>query len=220
MAMACGSCSTLRHTLSLTGFNSQLPLSSSSSSLIHFSNSHRSSCVLLITRHIHNLTPEVPVLVARASPGNGGATDGDDGVSLGTMKQPLDIDFQRFDSLLFRTPQIPSPFKPSIFTGNTNRQFTLSRVSFLKPRITLCSSSKDVDKTPSAEFIEMRRQALDLFVNRIASHHELQQSEDLRLFLQAEEETMERLRAQETGIFKKPSDLMQIFKVRSDLLLL
>ncbi|QHO25948.1 sorting nexin 1 [Arachis duranensis] len=64
----------------------------------------------------------------------------------------------------------------------------------------------------SAEFIEMRRQALDLFVNRIASHHELQQSEDLRMFLQAEEETMERLRAQETGIFKKPSDLMQIFK--------
>ncbi|KAL2323057.1 hypothetical protein Fmac_027436 [Flemingia macrophylla] len=65
----------------------------------------------------------------------------------------------------------------------------------------------------SAEFIEMRRQALDIFVNRIASHHELQQSEDLRLFLQAEEETMERLRSQETGIFKKkPSDLMQIFK--------
>ncbi|XP_044508203.1 sorting nexin 1 [Mangifera indica] len=65
----------------------------------------------------------------------------------------------------------------------------------------------------SAEFIEMRRQALDIFVNRIASHHELQQSEDLRTFLQADEETMERLRAQETGIFKKkPADLMQIFK--------
>ncbi|KAK7345313.1 hypothetical protein VNO77_15914 [Canavalia gladiata] len=65
----------------------------------------------------------------------------------------------------------------------------------------------------SAEFIEMRRQALDIFVNRIASHYELQQSEDLRLFLQAEEETMERLRSQETGIFKKkPADLMQIFK--------
>lgn len=42
----------------------------------------------------------------------------------------------------------------------------------------------------SAEFIEMRRQALDVFVNRIASHHELKQSEDLRLFLQAEEEVM------------------------------
>lgn len=36
----------------------------------------------------------------------------------------------------------------------------------------------------------MRRQALDIFVNRIASHHELQQSEDLRVFLQAEEEVM------------------------------
>lgn len=42
----------------------------------------------------------------------------------------------------------------------------------------------------SAEFIEMRRQALDVFVNRIASHHELQQSEDLRTFLQADEEVI------------------------------
>ncbi|XP_028119067.1 sorting nexin 1-like isoform X2 [Camellia sinensis] len=65
----------------------------------------------------------------------------------------------------------------------------------------------------SAEFIEMRRQALDIFVNRIASHHELQQSEDLRTFLQADALTMERARSQETGIFKKkPADLMQIFK--------
>lgn len=40
----------------------------------------------------------------------------------------------------------------------------------------------------SAEFIEMRRAALDIFVNRIASHPELQQSEDLRTFLQADEE--------------------------------
>ncbi|KAH8504757.1 hypothetical protein H0E87_012120 [Populus deltoides] len=65
----------------------------------------------------------------------------------------------------------------------------------------------------SAEFIEMRRQGLDIFVNRIASHQELQHSEDLRTFLQADEETMERLRSQETGIFKKkPADLMQIFK--------
>ncbi|MBA0587939.1 hypothetical protein Gorai_001059, partial [Gossypium raimondii] len=65
----------------------------------------------------------------------------------------------------------------------------------------------------SAEFIEMRRQALDIFVNRIASHNLLQQSEDLRTFLQADEETMERLRSHETGIFKKkPADLMQMFK--------
>ncbi|XP_058088936.1 sorting nexin 1 [Magnolia sinica] len=65
----------------------------------------------------------------------------------------------------------------------------------------------------SAEFIEMRRQALDIFVNRIASHPELQQSEDLRTFLQEDEETMDRSRSQETGIFKKkPADFMQIFK--------
>ena len=112
----------------------------------------------------------------------------------------------------------------------------------------------------SAEFIEMRRQALDIFVNQIASHHELQKSEDLRTFLQVEEEvmfkdflcrtvhplflfsvhhtmlycpssyvrrsiklihvlsyeqTMERLRSHDSGIFKKkPADLMQMFKVR------
>ncbi|KAG2262976.1 hypothetical protein Bca52824_070055 [Brassica carinata] len=47
----------------------------------------------------------------------------------------------------------------------------------------------------------------------IASHPELQQSEDLRTFLQADEETMERFRFQETGIFnKKPADFMQMFR--------
>lgn len=40
----------------------------------------------------------------------------------------------------------------------------------------------------SAEFIETRRQGLDIFVNRIASHQELQSTEDLRNFLQADEE--------------------------------
>ncbi|KAG4204738.1 hypothetical protein ERO13_A04G048400v2 [Gossypium hirsutum] len=43
----------------------------------------------------------------------------------------------------------------------------------------------------SAEFIEIRRQALDAFVNRIASHNELQQSEDFRTFLQADEEDVQ-----------------------------
>lgn len=42
----------------------------------------------------------------------------------------------------------------------------------------------------SAEFIEMRRQALDVFINRIASHHELRQSDDLRTFLQADEQVI------------------------------
>jgi sorting nexin-1/2 len=43
----------------------------------------------------------------------------------------------------------------------------------------------------SKEFIELRRQALDLFINRIASHPELKQSDDLRTFLQADEEVMD-----------------------------
>ena len=42
----------------------------------------------------------------------------------------------------------------------------------------------------SAEFIEMRRQALDIFINRIASHPQLKQSEDLRTFLQEDEEVV------------------------------
>lgn len=42
----------------------------------------------------------------------------------------------------------------------------------------------------SAEFIEMRRQALDVFINRVASHTELKQSEDLRIFLQEDEEVI------------------------------
>nr|TKW17863.1 hypothetical protein SEVIR_5G396200v2 [Setaria viridis] len=64
----------------------------------------------------------------------------------------------------------------------------------------------------SKEFIELRRQALDLFINRIASHPELKQSEVLRVFLQADEEKMDRARSYETGIFKKPSDFLQMFK--------
>ncbi|KAK9196705.1 hypothetical protein WN943_004836 [Citrus x changshan-huyou] len=62
----------------------------------------------------------------------------------------------------------------------------------------------------SAEFIEMRRQGLDLFVNRIASHPELQQ---INTNVISVVQTMERLRSQDTGYFKKkPADLMQIFK--------
>ncbi|KAK4348336.1 hypothetical protein RND71_031091 [Anisodus tanguticus] len=54
----------------------------------------------------------------------------------------------------------------------------------------------------------MRRQALDVFVNRIASHHELRQSDDLRTFLQADEQTMDRARFQETGCASKVSDVV------------
>ncbi|KAF3332042.1 sorting nexin 1 isoform X1 [Carex littledalei] len=65
----------------------------------------------------------------------------------------------------------------------------------------------------SAEFIEMRRQGLDVFINRIASHPVLRKSEDLRTFLLEEEERMERIRSIEAGIFsKKSSDIFQMFK--------
>ncbi|CAN7126692.1 unnamed protein product [Brassica rapa subsp. narinosa] len=54
---------------------------------------------------------------------------------------------------------------------------------------------------------------LDIFVNWIALHPELQHREDLRTFLQADEETMEIFRFQETGIFKaKAAELMQMFR--------
>lgn len=39
----------------------------------------------------------------------------------------------------------------------------------------------------------MRRQALDVFVNRVASHQELQQSEDLRIFLTVDEQVINKL---------------------------
>lgn len=45
-------------------------------------------------------------ITTRASAGNDGILpkkeDDDDGVSLGTMKLPLDIDLERFDTLLFQ----------------------------------------------------------------------------------------------------------------------
>ncbi|CAM6128815.1 unnamed protein product [Calypogeia fissa] len=68
----------------------------------------------------------------------------------------------------------------------------------------------------SAEFIEVRRRALEVFVNRIASHPKLRSSEDLKNFLQADEEVwaMEKARAAESSsVFKKkPGDIMQMFK--------
>ena len=40
----------------------------------------------------------------------------------------------------------------------------------------------------SAEFIELRQRALDVFLNRIANHPHLRSSEDFQSFLQADEE--------------------------------
>jgi len=42
-------------------------------------------------------------IVANASPGNGGVkAEEEDGVSLGTMKLPVDTDLARFETLLFQ----------------------------------------------------------------------------------------------------------------------
>lgn len=52
-----------------------------------------------------------------------------------------------------------------------------------------CKSSCNTEKFRfSAEFIEVRRRALDILVNRITAHPQLRLSEDLKNFLQADEE--------------------------------
>ncbi|KAL3618292.1 hypothetical protein CASFOL_038613 [Castilleja foliolosa] len=72
----------------------------------------------------------------------------------------------------------------------TNRDFRqASRILGLDAKVEM-SLLIEIKFRFSAEFIEMRRQALDVFVNRIASHHELHQSEDLRIFLQADEQAL------------------------------
>lgn len=62
----------------------------------------------------------------------------------------------------------------------------------LHSTFTIRSQNSNMDESEklcsSGEFVEMRRQALDAFVNRITCHHELHLNEDLKLFLQAEKE--------------------------------
>lgn len=86
--------------MKLNGVSSQFPLSSSSpSSLIQI---HHSSS--LIRDHIH-LTAAKLKVVPKATAASGSSvspSNDDDGVSLGTMKLPLNIDLQRFDALLFQ----------------------------------------------------------------------------------------------------------------------
>lgn len=67
----------------------------------------------------------------------------------------------------------------------------------------------------SAEFIEVRRRALDVFVNRVARHPQLCLSTDLQLFLEANEEAWAREvgRPMDSSYFKKrPGDFVQMFK--------
>ncbi|KHN42574.1 hypothetical protein glysoja_046797 [Glycine soja] len=76
----------------VSGANFHVPLSPHSLVPV-YSNSHSFS---KLRNSIHLAAAPLP----KASAGNGGLTD--DGVSLGTMKLPLDTDLQRFDSLLFQ----------------------------------------------------------------------------------------------------------------------
>lgn len=79
-----------------TRFNSHVPLPPSQHSLIPiFHNNIHPSPVLRTRFHL-------TVVVPKASAGSYSSTDDDDGVSLGTMKLPVNIDLQRLDSLLFQ----------------------------------------------------------------------------------------------------------------------
>ncbi|KEH42000.1 hypothetical protein MtrunA17_Chr1g0178341 [Medicago truncatula] len=77
-----------------TGLNSHVPLPSQHSLIPSYHNNTHHSLVLHSRFHLTVAAP-------KASAGSYSPTD-DDGVSLGTMKLPVNIDLQRFDSLLFQ----------------------------------------------------------------------------------------------------------------------
>ncbi|XP_061353455.1 uncharacterized protein LOC133298214 [Gastrolobium bilobum] len=129
MAMACG---IVRQCVYVSGVNFHVPLSSPSSSLIPIH--HNSTLHSSVLRNRIHLTA-VPVPIPKASARNDGPvspnTD-DDGVSLGTMKLPLDTDLQRFDSLLFQwanslcqgaTLPLPAPLKVDKIAGGARLGF-------------------------------------------------------------------------------------------------
>ncbi|OIW12180.1 hypothetical protein TanjilG_28588 [Lupinus angustifolius] len=98
MAITCS----IRHNVCLTQLNFHTPLSSPP--LFPVCYYHHRSSPLRHRIHIKAL----PVVTARASAVNDGAAfpSDEDGVSLGTMKLPFNIDLQRFDSLLFQVDKI------------------------------------------------------------------------------------------------------------------
>lgn len=82
----------------------------------------------------------------------------------------------------------PLPEKSTV--GNNTQNLLSTGLKLLSLNIKVCLTAVlFAEKFRfSAEFIEMRCRALDVFINCIASHHELQKSEDLRIFLQADEQ--------------------------------
>ncbi|BAT95901.1 hypothetical protein LR48_Vigan197s000400 [Vigna angularis] len=91
--MACGSIRMSVH-LRVSGFHFHVPLSSASLLPIHHNSDSFSKLRNLIR------LGATPLLLPKASARNDGPTD--DGITLGTVKLPLDTDLQRFDSLLFQ----------------------------------------------------------------------------------------------------------------------
>ncbi|CAI8602429.1 unnamed protein product [Vicia faba] len=108
-----------------TGFNPHVPLPSQHSLIPIFHNNIHPSPVLRTSFH-------VTVVAPKASARSYSSTDDDDGVSLGTMKLPLNIDLQRFDSLLFQWANslaqganlpLPMPLKVDKIAGGARLGF-------------------------------------------------------------------------------------------------
>ncbi|XP_019442998.1 PREDICTED: uncharacterized protein LOC109347541 [Lupinus angustifolius] len=124
MAITCS----IRHNVCLTQLNFHTPLSSPP--LFPVCYYHHRSSPLRHRIHIKAL----PVVTARASAVNDGAAfpSDEDGVSLGTMKLPFNIDLQRFDSLLFQWANslcqganlpLPMPLKVDKISGGARLCF-------------------------------------------------------------------------------------------------
>ena len=109
--MACSSSTMQSVYPRVSGANFHVPLSSPS--LVPIYNNNLSFSKL--RNSIHLAAVPLPPLT-KASAGNGGPTD--EGVSLGTMKLPLDTDLQRFDSLLFQVINQTKNTRDSILLFN------------------------------------------------------------------------------------------------------
>ncbi|KAL1219025.1 hypothetical protein V5N11_028481 [Cardamine amara subsp. amara] len=97
-----------------------------------------SPCLLLnlpnnSAESIRNVRQIKRLIVANASPGSGGVrTEEEDGVSLGTMKLPMDTDLARFETLLFQWANslcqganlpLPVPLKVDKISGGARLGF-------------------------------------------------------------------------------------------------
>ncbi|CAJ2672743.1 unnamed protein product [Trifolium pratense] len=107
-----------------TGLNFHLPLPSHHSFIPIYHNTTHPSTVLRTRFHL-------TVVVPKASSGSYSPAN-DDGVSLGTMKLPINLDLQRFDSLLFQwanslcqgaTLPLPMPLKVDKIPGGARLGF-------------------------------------------------------------------------------------------------